>query len=484
MATSTISPQVKPVAPAKPQKSGVAGGQKIFGLLLGIAAFLLLWFMPLTGLSKTGAHALAIAVLTAIWWIFTVMPPAFPAILACVLFFVLRVVRPVDAFSGFVNPSIWMLFFALIMAKGVERSGLGKRIASWLMSKTALSFNGIVAVFIALCIIFPFFLPSALASVALIMALALGIMDALGIERNPDNKVSSGLTCFVAVLALTMARAPLTGSVPNFIATGLVREVTGVDVSWIEWLKSMWVCIPIPAIATYLYITRLYKPDVALSPELMKKQIEATKASLGPWSGAEIRAAILVAAALLLWAFDPFLKIGTSEVGIIIGILFLMPYIGCLGIPDFKSLSWETFMFAGGSFSMGVVLAKTGFAQWAASAISKLSFLSGSGFVFAGMMVVLFAFALHFLLETLGEVSLLTPIILKTGLITPKAAAMLLPYGAGLYVFPFQGTPIILSLGFNTTGWKDVTKYAVFITVVGLLQSFLLMAVYWTFTMR
>jgi anion transporter len=482
MASTVAQPQ--PAVALKPPKSTPVGAPKILGLVLGLLAFALLWYVPINGLSKAGSHGLAVAVLTAIWWIFAVMPPAFPAVLACVLYFVLRVAKPVDAFSGFVSPSIWMLFFALVIAKGVERSGLGKRIASYLMSKTALSFNGLVVVFIVLCLVFPFFLPSAVAAVSLIMALAVGTMDALGIEKNPKLKMSCGLTCFVAVLTLTLGRAPLTGSVPNFIAVGLVREIAGVDVSWIGWLKNMWVTIPIPCIATYLYVTRMYKPEKNLSAVEMKRQVEATLSSLGRWSGAEIRAAILAVAAILLWAFDPFLKIGTNEVGVIIGVLYLMPYTGCVTMPDFKALSWDTFVFAGGSFSMGVVLTRTGFAQWAASGVSSLSFLKGAGFVFAAAVVVVFAFLLHFLLETLGEVSLLTPIILKTDLLTPKATAMLLPYGAGLYVFPFQGTPIILSLGFNTAGWKDVTKYAIFITIVGLLQTILLLVCYWQFTMR
>jgi hypothetical protein len=230
MATSVISPPITAI----PSKLAAPSKAKTFGLLLGLVVFFVIWYVPMPGLSRPGSHALAVAALTAIWWILAVMPPAFPAVLACALYFVLRVAKPVDAFSGFVSPSIWMLFFALVMAKGVERSGLGKRIASWLMSKTALSFNGIV-------VIFPFFLPSNVASVSLTMALAIGIMDALGIERGPNSRVSCGLTCFIAVLTLTMGRAPLTGSIPNFIATGLVHDIAGVDISWISWLKSMWV---------------------------------------------------------------------------------------------------------------------------------------------------------------------------------------------------------------------------------------------------
>ncbi|MDD3654024.1 MAG: SLC13 family permease [Desulfotomaculaceae bacterium] len=453
------------------------------GLTMGILVFVILWFIPIQGLSPAGSKALAISSLTAIWWIFNLMPPAFPAILACILFYVLKVAKPADAFGGFISPSIWMLLFALVIAAGVDKSGLAKRIASLLMSKMPLSFNGMVAVFIAMCFIFPFFIPAAAAYVALIMTLAVGFLEAFGIERNPKNKISAGLTCFIGILALTLGRVPLTGAVANFVATGLVRDLTGVSVTWTEWISSMWVVAPIPAIATYFYITRKYKPDVALSKELMREQVKRTVDSLGPISSKEIRALILVLAAITLWIIDPYLNIGTNQIGILIGILFIMPYIGCLNMNDFKGLSWDTFIFAGGSYSIGIVLTVTGFSQWAAAGISSLSFLQNGSFFVIGAFVILLSVLVHILIESMGEISLTTPILVKTGLLSPKAVSMLVPYGDGLFLFPYQATPIILSLGFNTTGWSDVTRYGIFLTIIGILQAMLWLSVYWVYTM-
>ncbi|OPX85289.1 MAG: L-tartrate/succinate antiporter [Pelotomaculum sp. PtaB.Bin104] len=309
------------------------------------------------------------------------------------------------------------------------------------------------------------------------------LLDAFGIERDPKNKISTGLTCFIAILALTFGRVPLTGAVANFIATGLVRDLTGVSISWTGWITSMWVIAPIPAIATYFYITRRYKPDVALSKEAMAVQVKKTVDSLGPVSGQEIRTLILVLGAIILWIIDPYFKIGTNEIGILIGLLFIMPYIGCLNMGDFKALSWDTFIFAGGSYSIGTVLTSTGFSQWAASGITSFTFLQNGSFFVAGTFVILFTVVIHFLLESMGEISLITPIIIKTGLLPPKAVAMLVPYGEGLYMFPYQATPIVLSLGFNTTGWSDVTRYGVFLTIIGILQAMLWMSVYWVYTM-
>ncbi len=454
---------------------------KIIGFFLGIVVFFVVWFAGIPGLSPVGSHATAIALLTAIWWIFMSMPPMIPALCACVLFMVTKTASPADSFSGFFNPTIWLLFFALVIAKGVEVSGLGKRIASIILSKVPLSFNGLVAAFIILCFILPFIVPSAAADVALMMALAVGIFDALGIAKDPKNKISTGLTCFVAILCLTFGRVPLTGSLPNFIAAGFLHDLAGVSMGWLDWLLSMWIIAPIPAIGTYLYITRKYKPDVDLSREKMQENIKATQESLGPMTVKEKKAAIYVSLAIILWAFGGFinLPLNTNQIGIIIGMLFFLPYVGFLTIKDFNQMSLVTFFFAGGSYSIGVVLTNNGFASWAGAQLMNFGFLQNASFFTAGLFIIVFAFVLHFILETLGEVSLLTPILLKMNILPAKAVGMLLPYGAGMYLFPYQATPIVLSLGFNTTGWMDIVKYGCFLTVLGLLQGAVFLLTYW-----
>lgn len=453
-------------------------------LILGIIVAVLIWISTIPGLSSNATQAFAIATLIALWWIFAVMPPAIPAILGSVLFYVLNIAKPADAFAGFVSPSIWMLLFALIIAKGVESSGLGRRIANVIVLKGALSFNGLVMVFIILCIVFPFIIPSTTAIVTLNMALAVGIVEALNLDEKTRRKVSSGLTCFIAIFALTSGRGILTGSIQNIIVSGLVFSITGIQISWIEWLLNMWIIIPIPAIATYYYITKKYQPEVMLPADELRERVKQNLQEMGSITASERKVLVLVLTAVLLWAIEPYIPLDTNQIAILIGMILLLPYIGCLGIEHLKLISWDTFLFAGGSYSMGVVLTKTGFADWVASGVSSISVLQADNFVITGLFIILLAVVVHLLLETLGEVSLLTPILIKAGLLTPKAVGMLLAYGTGLYIFPYQGIPIVLSLGFNTTTWGDITKYAAFITFISILQSILFLSVYWIFTMN
>lgn len=452
-------------------------GKKAGGFLFGIALFLVFWLTDIPGLSAAGAHALAIALLIAAWWIFLVCPPVIPALVAPVLFYVTGTVPAQAAFSGFSNSAIWLLFFGLVISKGVEKSGLGRRIAVNVLSRAKLTFSGLTGGLICLCFIFPFLVPSTSAVVALLMTLIVGIFDVLGIEK--DSATSILLTCFIGGLCMTVARLPLTGALSNYIAIGLTTQLTGEEIGWLEWLKAMWVIAPLPMIGTYFYVTRRFTLDYDFSPEHVRSQLEKTRRELGRMTVKEKKALLLVSAALLLWTFGGNI-LSASATGILIGCLFLMPYVGTLSMEEFGEISLMPFLLAGGSYSIGYVLQDVGFSAWAVDRITTWHIWSADASLFEiGLFIILSGFVLHFLLETLGEVSLLTPIFVQLGGISAKAVAMLTPYGAGLCVFPYQASVIVVALSFNTTTWKETVRYGCFLSALCLLQAVLLLKTYW-----
>ncbi|MDR3349020.1 MAG: anion permease [Acidaminococcales bacterium] len=456
---------------------------KKFGLVLGPLLLLTVYFSSVPGLSAAGRGALAIALFTAAWWVFMVVPPVLPALFACILFMVSGVAKPVDAFAGFSNPSIWMIVFALVISKSVDASGLGKRVAINIITAGKLTFGRVVAAMIFLCTVAPFFIPSGAAYVALLMALAVSVIDAVGLPKDKRSQLGAAITCFVAVLSLMMGRIPLTGAVANIISIGLVKELANTDITWLEWFANMWPVGPVVLAATYLYCTKVYQPEVNFADPQVKAKLIAKRDALGAMTAKEIRAAGFVSLALVLWVTGAWHGISTNAVGAIVTALLLLPVIGVVGMEDFQKLPWHIFIFAGGSFSIGVVLTKTGVAEWIGNAVSGLEIISTGGFAVKAGFIVLIAFVVHILLETMGEISLLVPIFLKSGLVSAKAVAMLVPYAAGLYLFPYQATPIILSLGFGICNWNDILKYSFFICAVAIIQALVFLTSYWAYTM-
>ena len=82
--------------------------RKLTGAVLGPLCAVLLWLIPIDGLSDQAHHMLAIMSLIAIWWI--TEPVAIPvtSVLGPTLCVVLGIAPMKDAFEQFANPMIFL----------------------------------------------------------------------------------------------------------------------------------------------------------------------------------------------------------------------------------------------------------------------------------------------------------------------------------------------------------------------------------------
>ncbi|WP_363928221.1 anion permease [uncultured Methanobrevibacter sp.] len=82
------------------------------GAIIGSLCAIILWFLPIPGLSDPAHHLLAIMALVSIWWITGPVPIPVTSLLGPTLCVVLDVVPMEDAFANFANPII-ILFMAV-----------------------------------------------------------------------------------------------------------------------------------------------------------------------------------------------------------------------------------------------------------------------------------------------------------------------------------------------------------------------------------
>src|SRR5215831_2482650 len=163
-----------------PEQTAVAASvstRVIIGRILAVAVPVFIWFWPFN-LDATPKHALAITSFMIIGWMTEALDHALTGLIGCFLFWALGVVKVNTAFSGFANDTCWLLFGALLFGMMATKSGLARRLAYLVMLKVGTSYARILLGLILSDFLLTLLVPSGMARIVVMAAVALGLMEA------------------------------------------------------------------------------------------------------------------------------------------------------------------------------------------------------------------------------------------------------------------------------------------------------------------
>lgn len=452
---------------------------KATGLALSVILFIVIMLMPISGLTREAQTGLAITVLAGVFWIFQVLPYAYTGLMALILFVALKTTDFTTAFSGFREASIWMIIFSFLLAKGFEKSGLGKRVGLLLLNMfKKLSFSKLIITFLILLIIGNLFVPSVAAYVVVLIGLLQGVLAALGLPTDKRTNLSAGLACFFGVLGLINGKNLVSGVIGNSVLTVMMSGTYGVDISYMQWLATWAVMIPLPLVATFFFVKKVYKPDIDFDDENLYANLKQQLKELGPIRGKELITGILFLAVLVLW-ISGLGGFGVQLATGIIAFLMCVPGIGVIEYEDFGKIQYPMFIFIGSTVSLGNVLTALSIDEWLANLLMGLDvFNSGNYFAIAATFFLIIVLT-HIFMESLAQISFFTPVMMQMGVLPAEKVAIIMSAGTHVYQFPFQAAPIAVSLGFGIVDGKDIGRYGVFITLVCVVQTLIGLALGW-----
>ena len=116
------------------QESSFDRKRHIIGAIFGPICALLVYLIPIAGLSPEAHKLLAIVTFVAFWWICEPVPIPVTSLIGPTLCVIFGVVSATDAFKSFANPMIFLFMGGFLIAKGMMVNGLDKRIAYGIMS--------------------------------------------------------------------------------------------------------------------------------------------------------------------------------------------------------------------------------------------------------------------------------------------------------------------------------------------------------------
>lgn len=358
------------------------------GLILGIAAALLINIFHFEGLSDKGQMCLALTLMTVIFWAFQVVQSGYSSGLYLALLVILDVADAEVVFSPWTGPTIYLVMGAYLIASAVKSSGLGERIAYRLIIKFVNSYRSIIISVFLLTFILSIIIPHPWPRAFLIMSVMAVVIKSAKAPKEEAAKI--GFSVFSASVPISMTF--LTG---DSVLNPLVAQASGVSISWLQWFGYMGPPAIAASILTCMLVLALFRPETEI--HINKDYIKRELASLGPVSPCEKRTAIWLVIAAVLWATDSVHGINIGWITLLIAMLMSFPVIGEVLTPkQWGEIPVNVLLFLTAAISIGKVGALTGMNEWIAKAVLPSSV--PSNYYMLAFVITLISMGIHMVL--------------------------------------------------------------------------------------
>ena len=444
--------------------------KKIVALIVGaLAVIYIVWLSPdVPGLSYKGKAALGTAVFAIIIWITQAVEDALSAFIIVFLLAALKAGTLANAFSGFSNTALWLLVVGFIMAACMEKCGLSKRIALYMVNlaggsaiKTYWAVAGIMAVL-------TFLVPSIAARTLLMLPILVEIGRAFSSNKGESN-ILKALMFIVIMSGTMMSIGVLTAHAGNPITAGLIEAATKQVISWSQWFKIGGPPGFFLAFLSIFVIIIMWPPEVKTLGDgeaYIKRELEA----LGKISKTEVYTLIVFLLTLVLWATDS-------------SIALLWPTAGLMNWKEASGkVPWNVFMLYGAGLSMGATLVSSGAAKWlAATFFSPLA-------VYPQYMQIIMLIAILTVIQVFftgggPKTTAMTPIVIAHA-VAIGADPMIFALIVGMnvhhqYLLPVTNMPNAVMVGTGHLSSQDVMKTGFVMSVLSVIVMSLMVVTYW-----
>ena len=457
--------------------------KKWFGLILAFVVLgIIQWLVPpVPGLSPAGKASLGVAVFAIIIWITQAVDDAMSGLLIVFLLAVLGATNVGGAFAGYSNTALWLIVIGFIMAAGMEKSGLSKRIALFLVNMAGGSASGVYWAVAAVMAALTFLVPSITARTLLMLPIIMGIGMAFQAKEGKSNIVKA-LVFIVAMSGTMMSIGVLTAHVGNPVTAGLIAKAANKTISWGEWFKVAGPPAFTLAFLSIFVIKAMWKPEVKSLGEghtYIRRELEA----LGKISPMEIYTLVVFGLTLILWATDTYHKVNVVVVGMVAVILILCPKYGVMNWKEAQlKVPWNVFIVYGAGLSMGMALVSSGAAKWLAGVLlSPIAQMPQA----TQLIILLWIITAMQIFFTGGgpKTTALTPIVIAHA-VAIGADPMTFALIVGLnmphqYLLPVSNMPNAVAMGTGHITTGELIKTGAVMSLLAVVFMSLMVLTYW-----
>jgi DASS family divalent anion:Na+ symporter len=429
------------------------------------------------GLTPKAWGLVAIFLTTIVAIILKVMPIGVMAMMAIVIVSLSQVTATsskaavADALASFSNPLIWLIVVAILISRGLKKTGLGSRIGLIFISLLGRRTVGI-GYGLAVCelVLAPFTPSNTARGGGIVHPIMKSIATAF--DSDPAKGTERRMGTYLALVnmhANTITSGMfVTATAPNPLVVDYIARVTNgsFHLSWTTWA----LCMLLPGLTCLLLmplaIALLSPPEVKATPHAVEYARNELR-RMGPLTGSEKVMIGTFGLLLVLWANVPAMLLGPAFVldptAVAFVGLFALIITGTIGWDDVLSekSAWDTLVWFGALVMLAEQLNKTGVIAWFSTALRNGILAAGMGWELAGtLLVLLFVFSHYLFASTTAHVSAMMLAFLTVGvqLVPPE-------YHVPFLLMMTAGSTIMMTLTHYATGTSPIIFGSGYVTL-------------------
>ncbi len=360
---------------------------------------LVLLFPPPAGLGLEAWRLVGLAAWMVLWWTAEAVPLPVTALLPIPLMPLLGIAPEVSLAAQYGHPLIFLFLGGFLIGQGLQRWGVHRRIALFIVLRLGASPGGLLGGFMLATAFLSMWISNT-ATAVMMFAVGLAVIQSLSSVASEAQTRRFGVALMLAIAysASIGGVGTLIGTPPNALLAAYLRE-QGHTLDMQRWF---WIGLPFVALMlplAWLWLSQVQFPLRGLPWADLRGAIRQEYAAIGPMGQAERWVLGVFGLAVLGWVLRPQLAawlglpLSDSAVALLAALLlFVLPAPGgrLLDWESALKLPWGVLLLVGGGLALAAAFEATGLSAWIGKALAGLGGLPLWAVVLVVAAVVLF----------------------------------------------------------------------------------------------
>ncbi len=458
---------------------------KYLGFPLGIAAFLLIFYMPLpAGLTASGQAVLACFAMALVWWVSEPVPTYLTS-LVLMLALVFTDGWDQEHVLGVLGfDVIWLNVMAFVLSSILVKTALAKRLALNLIIRFGHNASKMFLAFLVLQLCLAPLIPATAPRAVMTLPLMLVVAAIYGSTSDKVNGFGRNLFLQNLLGVNIFSSGFMTGSTANLIAISLIMSLSGEKVFYTDWMFASLPVVLAAMLLAWFFGPRLLirlkpeerRPVIAGGIETLRRQLER----MGKVSFQEKKAAAIFGLVIFLWVTDRFhmawfgFEINPVMAAMAGAIITFLPKVGLIKWNE-ADIPWHLMLFSAGAYAGGLALDNSGAARWAIDNLFRhLNIGPGTNFWLVYVVIIAANMYAHifFTSKTMRVIIMMPIVIAVAQQLNFPVIALALPAAFTtdwVITLPINAKPNVIYFSTGQFSVLDNIKYGLAVSTLGVL---------------